>query len=463
LHGQVSQRIFTPLFPRWPEEEVPVGHVTNGVHMPSWDSAAADDLWTEACGKDRWLGTTETLEQDIRCASDAKLWRFRTAASKSLVEYARERLSQQLAASGASTGAVEEARHLFDPSALTLGFARRFATYKRPNLLLHDLERLLGLLINPQRPVQLVLAGKAHPADQAGQALIREWIHFIRRPEARPHVIFLSDYDMLLTEHLVQGVDVWINTPRRPWEASGTSGMKVLVNGGINLSELDGWWAEAYTPEVGWALGDSQEHGDDPAWDATEAEALYDLLEREVIPEFYTRDEKGIPTAWVARMRESMGRLTPCFSADRTVREYTEQHYLPAASAYRERAADKGAVGRQVVYWQHTLEQQWATLRFGEVKVETNGEQLVFDVQVYLDDLDPKAVRVELYADEVNGAGPVRQEMMRARRLVGAASGYVYSATVSATRPATDYTARVLPHCSGVAVPLEAAHILWQR
>ena len=183
---------------------------------------------------------------------------------------------------------MKTAKHLFDPNALTLGFARRFATYKRPNLLLHDPERLLRLLTNPQRPVQLIIAGKAHPADQAGQALIQEWMRFIRRPEIRPHAIFLSDYDMLLTEHLVQGVDVWINTPRRPWEACGTSGMKVLVNGGINLSELDGWWAEAYTPEVGWALGDGQEHGDDPAWDAVEAEALYDLLEREVIPEFYT-------------------------------------------------------------------------------------------------------------------------------------------------------------------------------
>jgi starch phosphorylase len=463
LHEKVSQRIFTPLFPRWPEEEVPVGHVTNGVHMPSWDSAAADDLWMEACGKDRWLGMTETLEQDIRCVSDAKLWRFRTAASKSLVEYARERLSQQLAASGASPGAVEEARHLFDPSALTLGFARRFATYKRPNLLLHDPERLLGLLTNPQRPVQLILAGKAHPADQAGQALIQEWIHFIRRPEARPHVIFLSDYDMLLTEHLVQGVDVWINTPRRPWEASGTSGMKVLVNGGINLSELDGWWAEAYTPEVGWALGDGQEHGDDPAWDATEAEALYDLLEREVVPEFYTRDEQGIPTAFVARMRECMARLTPRFSADRTVREYAQQHYLPAASAYRERAADKGAVGRQVVNWRQSLEQKWATLRFGEVKVETNGEQIIFDIQVYLNNLDPKAVRVELYADGMNGGAPVRQEMKRVRQLAGASGGYVYSAAVSAARPPADYTARVIPHRDGVAVPLEAAHILWQR
>ncbi len=212
-------------------------------------------------------------------------------------------------------------------------------------------------------------------------------------------MIFLSDYDMHLTEQLVQGVDVWLNTPRRPWEACGTSGMKVLVNGGINLSELDGWWAEAYTPEVGWALGDGQEHDDDPAWDAAEAEALYDLLEREVIPEFYTRDEQGIPTAWVARMRESMARLTPRFSTNRAVCEYTEQHYLPAASAYRERAADKGAIGVELVNWRHALEQKWTALRFGEVKLETDGEQHVFEVQVYLDDLDPEAVRVELYAE----------------------------------------------------------------
>jgi starch phosphorylase len=462
LHGKVSRRIFTPLFPHWPVEEVPVGHVTNGVHMPSWDSAAADDLWTEACGKDRWLGTMETLEQDIRRISDARLWQFRTAASKSLVECARERLSRQLAASGASPEAVEEAKHLFDPKALTLGFARRFATYKRPNLLLHDPERLLRLLTDRERPVQLILAGKAHPADQAGQNLIREWTRFIRRPEARPHVIFLSDYDMLLTEHLVQGVDVWINTPRRPWEACGTSGMKVLVNGGMNLSELDGWWAEAWKPEVGWALGDGQEHGDDPAWDAAEADALYDLLEREVIPEFYTRNEQDIPTAWVARMRESMARLTPSFSANRTVREYTEQHYIPAASAYRERAAGKGAMGMQVVNWQWTMEQNWSNLRFGEMKVATDGEKHVFEVQVYLGGLDPNSVRVELYADGVNGGGPVRQEMMHEQE-PAEANGTIYRAEVPSTRPARDYTARAIPQHDGVAVPLEAAQILWQR
>ncbi len=463
LHGKVSRHLFSPLFPRWPVDEVPVGHVTNAVHMPSWDSAAADGFWTEACGKDRWLGMTEALEQAVRSVSDARFWQFRTAARGTLIEYARDRLSGQLAASGASPEAVDGAKRLFDPNTLTLGFARRFASYKRPDLLLDDPARLLRLLTNSQRPVQLIMAGKAHPADQAGQALIQEWTHFIQRPEVRPHVIFLSDYDMLLTEQLVQGVDVWLNTPRRPWEACGTSGMKVLVNGGINLSELDGWWAEAYTPEVGWALGDGQEHGDGSAWDAVEANALYDLLEREVIPEFYTRDEQGIPSAWVTRMRESMARLTPQFSTNRSVCEYTEQHYLPAASAYRRRTADKGEIGANIVDWRHALNQKWSALRFGEVTLETNGEQHVFEVQAHLDGLDPGAVRVELYADGVMGGAPVRQEMKRVRPVDGATGSYVYHAIVPAARPPGDYTARLTPHCNAAAIPLEDARILWQR
>ncbi|MFQ3236552.1 MAG: starch phosphorylase [Paraglaciecola sp.] len=463
LHGRVSRHLFEPLFPQWPTEEVPVGHVTNGVHMPTWDSAEADDLWTEICGKDRWLGTIETLEQDFRSISDTRLWEFRTAASRAFVDYVRERLSLQLAASGASSEAVQSTQYFFACNTLTLGFARRFASYKRPNLLLQDPQRLLRLLTNPQRPVQLIIAGKAHPADQTGRALIQQWMQFIQRPEVRPHVIFLSDYDMHLTGHMVQGVDVWLNTPRRPWEACGTSGMKVLVNGGINLSELDGWWAEAYTPQVGWALGDGQEHDDDPAWDEAEGLALYDLLENEVIPEFYARDQQGVPIAWVARMRESMARLTPRFSTNRAVCQYTEQHYLPMALSYLARAADKGAIGVELVNWREMLKQQWGALRFGQVKQETTGEQHMFEVQVYLDDLPPTAVRVELYANGVDGGAVERVEMQRVRQLVGALNGYAYQAEVPAKRPATHYTARLIPQHQGVALPLEDEHILWQR
>ncbi|MEO8798789.1 MAG: alpha-glucan family phosphorylase [Polyangiaceae bacterium] len=464
LHSEVSRHIFRPLFPRWPEDEVPIGHVTNGVHMSTWDSAPADDLWTEACGKERWLGTEEkALAQGIRAVSDARLWQFRNAARESLVVYARGRLSQQLRAAGASLEAVEGAKHLFDPRVLTLGFARRFATYKRPNLLLHDPARLLRILANTARPVQLILAGKAHPADEAGQALIREWVTLIRRPEVQPHVIFLSDYDMLLTEHLVQGVDVWINTPRRPWEASGTSGMKVLVNGGINLSELDGWWAEAYAPEVGWAIGDGKEHGEDPAWDAIEAEALYALLERQVVPDFYDRKRDGSPTAWTRRMRESMAELTPQFSTCRTVREYTEQHYMPAAKAYRARSADGGAPGKQIVEWRRRLEHTWEKISFGKVSIVTNDGQHVVEVVVHLEDVDPNAVLVELYAAGVVSGPPVRQEMKRIREAGPRSGSYVYKTTVPATRAADDFTPRIVPRCEGVAVPLEDTRILWQR
>jgi len=463
LHGKVSRQLFEPLFSRWPPPDIPVGSVTNGIHTPTWDSALADDLWTQACGKERWLGTTDAMERNIRSVSDAQLWQLRSACRQSLIEFARERLSGQLSASGSLPEAIEAAKRLFDPNRLTLGFARRFASYKRPNLLLHDRERLMRLLANAQRPVQLIIAGKAHPADLAGQALIQEWIRFIRQPQVRPHVIFLSDYDMLLTEHLVQGVDVWINTPRRPWEACGTRGMKVLVNGGINLSELDGWWAEAYTPDVGWALGDCQEHGDDLAWDVKEAGALYELLEAEVVPQFYTRDPSGIPTAWVRRMRESMAQLTPRYSTDRTVREYTEQHYLAAASAYQRRSADHGAIGKQIVNWQHALEQQWHSLRFGSVRVESEAKQHRFEVELVLNGLDRKTVRVELYADAMGGADPIRQEMNCAQVSSDAQRPHLYHATIAATRPASDYTARVMPQYRGVAVPLECARILWQR
>ena len=254
LHGFVSRRLFGPLFPRFPEVEVPVGYVTNGIHVPTWDSAGADRLWTEQCGKGVWRGDLGSVTEKFRAVDDRRLWKMRSAGRRALVEYARERLARQEASYSGSPERVQEASAVLDSETLTLGFARRFATYKRPTLLLHDRERLARILTNPERPVQLVIAGKAHPQDEPGRALIREWTSFARQPKLRDHVVFLADYDMLLAERLVEGVDVWINTPRRPWEASGTSGMKVLVNGGLNLSVLDGWWAEAYRGEL--RLGD---------------------------------------------------------------------------------------------------------------------------------------------------------------------------------------------------------------
>lgn len=457
LHGEVSRRIFAPLFPRWPTEEVPVGYVTNGVHMPSWDSLDADDFWTRSCGKDRWLDGLGRLEKSVGASSDVDIWSMRNAARARLVEYVRRRLTRQLAISGASKDDVERAKRLFDPEVLTLGFARRFATYKRPNMLLRDRDRLLRILLNAERPVQLLIAGKAHPEDGPGQALVADWVQFIRNSPARERVTFLSDDDMLLTERLVQGVDLWINTPRRPWEACGTSGMKVLVNGGLNLSELDGWWAEAYTPDVGWAIGDGQEHGDDPHVDDAEATALYGLLENEIAPLYYSRDINGIPLGWIAKIRASMALLTAQYSASRAVRQYTEQYYLPAADQYLKRSAQGAAEAKRILEWQQALTSTWSKIRFGEVKSETSDGRHTFSAQVYLQDLDPRFVRAEIY---VEAGSPQVMKQMRALSTPGL---FEFVGAVSAERPIADYTIRVIPHYEGIAVPLEAAQILWQR
>jgi starch phosphorylase len=265
-----------------------------------------------------------------------------------------------------------------------------------------------------------------------------------------------------MAQELVQGIDLWINTPRRPWEACGTSGMKVLVNGGLNFSELDGWWAEAYSPLVGWAIGDGQEHGDDPARDALEADAMYTLLEREVVPEFYQRDEHGMPTKWLGRIRESMCQLTPEFSVGRTLRDYTQDHYLPAASGYAQRAAKESALGAELLEWQHTIAQQWSTVRFGAVSVDTHDNLHSFRVEVSPGDLPLDALRVELYADPLREGESAVHAMTACEK--GAAKGIAtYSARVAASRAASDYTPRIVPYHPSVSVPLETSQILWQR
>jgi starch phosphorylase len=328
---------------------------------------------------------------------------------------------------------------------------------------LYDPARLLRILKNVKYPVQLIIAGKAHPADNPGQMLIKQWMDFIQSSEGRPNVVFLSDYDMILTENMVQGVDLWINTPRRPWEACGTSGMKVLVNGGLNLSELDGWWAEAYSPDVGWALGDGKEHGDDPAWDAAEANRLYELLENEVIPAFYNRNSEGVPLDWVEKMRASMAFLTSHFSANRAVREYTESYYLPAAKRFQERTDQNGALGSEIVKWKSRMANSWSKLRFEEVSFERTEDFYQASVQVYLDGLDPNEVVVELYVEEAVQGGGLTHKLSVVRPLANEPHSYLYGAEVPANCPESSYTPRIIPSFPGVAVPLEIRDILWQK
>ncbi len=460
LHGEVSRWIFRDLYPRWPLAEVPVCHVTNGVHVPSWDSPWADALWTEVCGKERWMHGGEMLGENVAGISDEDLWALRGHERADLVQRVRERLARQLAWHGVAEPQAEAARRL-DPNCLTLGFARRFTEYKRPHLLLTDPDRLARLLNDPQRPVQIVVAGKAHPADRPGKQLVQAWARFVQRPDVRAHAVFLEDYDLGMAQELVQGVDVWLNTPRRPWEASGTSGMKVLVNGGLNLSELDGWWAEAWRPEVGWALGDGREHDHDPAWDAREAEQLYRLLEEEIVPAFYDRDGSGIPRRWIAMVRTSMAELAPRFSTNRMVREYIDKLYAPAARALRRRQADGCALARDLHRWAQRLRRHWSHVHLGRMEAHREDDGWHFAVPVYLGEITPGEVAVELYADPAGDEPAMVVAMHQEEAIAGAVNGYVYRAVLSTTRPVVDFTPRILPAHPEARVPAELPLIRW--
>jgi starch phosphorylase len=346
---------------------------------------------------------------------------------------------------------------VLDPNALTLGFARRFTGYKRPNLLLEDPARLARLLNNPARPVQLVLAGKAHPADVEGKRMIRDWIEVAQRPEFRRRIVFLEDYDIALAQELVEGVDVWINTPRRPWEACGTSGMKILVNGGLNLSERDGWWEEAYAPKLGWAIGDGRDYAQSEQ-DARDAQALYSILEQEVVPEFYARDAAGMPRQWIERVRRSMAELTPVYSSSRMARDYVEQYYLPGAAELRRRMAHGGEPAREMRRWEIRLRRHWPDLHVGETTVSRDGAAWSFSVPVDLGEIAPEEVAVQLYAEPNEHRTAFLDELRCA-----SSNGNIYTGSAPADRPAEEYTVRIIPHCAGAAVPVELPLILWQK
>lgn len=461
LHGEVSRELFADLFPRCPIEEVPVGHVTNGVHVPSWDSPAADELWTNAELRQQWQGVPTPIVEWMEKIPAGELWRMRNRNRERFVLWARQRLARQFTIAGAGPDRIDEAQRIFDPSVLTIGFARRFTEYKRTALLLHDPDRLARILTDAERPVQIAVAGKAHPADGFGKAMIQRWYEFSQREDVRSRVAFIADYDLLLAEQLVNGVDVWVNTPRRPWEASGTSGMKVLVNGGLNLSELDGWWAEAYIPQVGWAIGDGREHDNTAQWDAEEADGLYALLENEIVPMFYTRDDAGVPDEWMRRVRESMATLTPQFSSERMVREYVENLYAPAALAYRTRLADSCRVGSDVQRWRNIIENYWGEVTFGALHVDPDGDGHVVRVLVSLGAIGPSAVQVQLYASPVGQSGPERIVMERGDEVVRGT--YRYHARTDGSRPPGEYTPRVIPYHPDASFPLEANKICWYQ
>lgn len=462
LHGEVSRRIFSELFPRWPVKEIPISHITNGVHMPSWDSREANTIWKNRCGKDRWFGTQETLCDAIKQVSDKDLWNLRNTERTNLVHYTRRRLTNQLSQNlinRSRSFSPEQLQNVLDPNTLTLGFARRFAEYKRPNLLLYDQDRFIRLLNNAEMPVQIVVAGKAHPENNVGKRFIRDWANFVKQPQVRSKAVFLEDYDIALAKHLVQGVDVWINTPRRPWEACGTSGMKVLVNGGINVSELDGWWAEAYSSGVGWALGDGNEHQDNE-WDATDADQLYELLEQEVVPMFYARNDKGLPNEWLQTIRRSMSELTPRFSSNRMVREYTEKIYVPARLNFNHRTVDNAALAKTLHQWKTHIDQHWDEIYWGDLAIYNQQDFALFKVSIFLGEIPPDSIKMQLFS-ESNSEQDSIQEMVFDGEVPGLHNWFTYSVRIQTSRQLHHFTPRICAFHCDLDVPLEANMICW--
>jgi len=331
LHGQVARKMWNFLWPNMREEDVPISYVTNGIHTGTWLARRLDHLLRRYLGRD-WMDHLDDpdLWEDVENIPDEELWAVRRHLKRKLVFYMRERAREQWLLDGVHPVQVIASGVLLDPYALTIGFARRFATYKRAGLILRDLERLLELVNRPNRPVQIIFAGKAHPNDNPGKMLIQEVYRSVKKAENGGRLVFLEDYDMNLARYLVQGVDVWLNTPRRPNEASGTSGQKAALNGVLNFSILDGWWREGYNGSNGWAIGDEKDHDDPDVQDQMDIESLYDILENEIIPLYYDRPESNLPREWIARMKESMRTLGPQFSMRRMIKEYTQQLYLPA-------------------------------------------------------------------------------------------------------------------------------------
>ena len=460
LHGRVSRGLFHGLFQGWPQPEVPVGYVTGGVHTPSWVSQPADELWSQAyAGAGHWLENLDVASRSLEGASDEQLWDMRARARRTLVHYVRDRLQRHSQDRGAPDERIRQVQHVLDPSFLTLGFACRFTESRRPNLLLHNADRFAAILCNPECPAQIIVAGNADPDDNTGKAMVQQMVWFSQREDVRDRVVFLEDYDMAAAQQFAGGIDVWISSPRRPSETCGIGSMKTLISGGLHASTLDGWWDETDSPMAGWSIGGDREHGGE--CDADDACELYSVLEQQIVPEFYDRDQDGIPYAWVHRVRRSMSTLSGQFSSDRMVQEYVEQAYLPATQSYLHRAADGARLAMELEDWQSKLSENWLHLRLGDMRCNEADERWHFEVQVHFGDLDPASVQVQLFADAVPDDEPIRVPMLRREPIPGDVGAYVYQASVAADRPADHFTPRVVPHHGQAFVPLEASQSLW--
>src|SRR5579871_2432698 len=469
LHGIVTRKMVQAMWPGYSIDEIPVGSVTNGVHIRSWVSLEMTTLLNRYLGH-RWAEEPpeSPVWSRIDRIPDHELWRVHQIRRERLVNYARQALESQVRRHGGSDAEITTARSVLNPDALTIGFARRFATYKRATLLLRDIPRLKRILTNPAHPVQILIAGKAHPHDNAGKDLIRQIVHFARDPEVRSSVVFVEDYDIRVARHLVQGADVWLNTPRRPNEASGTSGMKLLANGGLNLSVLDGWWAEGYDREVGWAIGRGEDYNNDDYQDSVESEALFNLLEKDVAPLFYERDSESLPRRWIAKMKTSMKRLSPVFSTNRMVMEYAERFYVPAAERYAELAEHGGARLRAIGEWRRRFRTAGSQVKITLVHAEIGreirvGEKILVTATVILGEIPPEYVRVQIVSGSVNESGMILNCSSSDMRHSGMTdSEHRYEGQLECLVSGSfGFSVRVIPYHPDVRVPFEHPWLVW--
>jgi glycogen phosphorylase len=473
LHGEVSRKMWHNLWPQVPPNEVPIRHVTNGIHTRSW---LAPDI---AFVLDRYLDpawqsdpTDQSVWEGVMQIPDEELWRAHERSREKLVSWTRQTLKEQLSKRGAGYEELTTAEEVLDPEALTIGFARRFATYKRGALLLRDMDRLRRLLEDTKRPIQFLFAGKAHPADHEGKELIKAIVNFARNPQYRRRVVFLENYDINIARNLVQGVDVWLNTPRRGMEASGTSGMKAAANGVPNCSILDGWWVEAYQldPNVGWAIGRGETYTDSNLQDQLESQALYDILEKQIVPLFYKRGVDNIPREWIARMKTCMRRLAPVFNTNRMVRDYAERLYVPALVRGQQLLADGMVKGIELAHAKDNLRHRWGGIKVVGVHTSGNGHYKVGDrmqVEALVDlpqDVRPNDLSVQLYAGPISAAGeienPAALTMQHAREL--APNRHLFTGTLDCTRSGRQgFAIRIVPGHPDMATPFEPGLITW--
>jgi starch phosphorylase len=403
LHGSVSRKMWGDLYPQVPFNEIPIGSITNGVHTRSYVSAEMSALFDRYLGP-RWVDNPgdQTVWEKIDLIPMEELWRTHERRRERLVAFARMRLEKQLRERNAPASEIARAQEILNPETLTIGFARRFATYKRATLLFKDKERLIKILTNPERPIQLVIAGKAHPKDEPGKEFIKEIVKHSNDERLRRHIVFIEDYDVVVARYLVQGVDVWLNNPRRPQEASGTSGMKASANGGLNLSILDGWWDEAYNPNVGWAIGTREEHTDLDYQDEIEANAIYELLEKEVAPKFYDLAKDGLPRNWITMMKQNMKEINPVFNTNRMVAEYNDTFYVPGDKRYQAMSEDDRKRARDLAAWLEKVRTNWSQVRVDDVQVDSKKEHKVGDnynisVRAHLGNLAVEDVLVQVF------------------------------------------------------------------